>query len=226
MHLFYLIPKSFQELSNKILKTITFKDGFQLGTPAGFRSNAVGNVPLGIHQKFARQADYPLVRAAASRGRQFGSSGGRNVGADHGKVAVGKLPDVRATGCLVTVSVRSSPDSTEKHGLRIHAAMTISEAREKGKNKMPAIAGLVLAQASATLLIVAAYPANRKSLGQAIRNYRKKAKLTQERLGELADLNPKYIGEVERMEKTISVDALARIASALKVRLRDLVRDA
>jgi transcriptional regulator with XRE-family HTH domain len=73
---------------------------------------------------------------------------------------------------------------------------------------------------------VATYPAHRKSLGQAIRNCRKKSKLTQERLGELADLNPKYIGEVERMEKTISVDALARIAKALKVRLRDLVRDA
>ncbi|HEV2695484.1 MAG TPA: helix-turn-helix transcriptional regulator [Verrucomicrobiae bacterium] len=66
---------------------------------------------------------------------------------------------------------------------------------------------------------------NRKSLGLAIRTYRKKAKMTQERLGELADLNPKYIGEVERTEKTISVDALSRIAAALKVRLRDLVYD-
>jgi transcriptional regulator with XRE-family HTH domain len=50
--------------------------------------------------------------------------------------------------------------------------------------------------------------------------------MTQERLGELSDLNPKYVGEVERMEKTISVDALARIAKALKIRLRDLVEDA
>lgn len=72
---------------------------------------------------------------------------------------------------------------------------------------------------------MAARPAHRKALGQAIRQYRKKAKVTQERLGELAELNPKYIGEVERTEKTISVDALARIASALKVRVRDLVRD-
>jgi transcriptional regulator with XRE-family HTH domain len=63
---------------------------------------------------------------------------------------------------------------------------------------------------------------HRKPLAQAIRHYRKNAKLTQEQLGELANLNPKYIGEVERMEKTISVDALARVASALKVRLRDL----
>lgn len=67
---------------------------------------------------------------------------------------------------------------------------------------------------------------HRKSLAQAIRHYRKKAEMTQERLGELADLNPKYIGEVERMEKTISVDALARIAKALKARLRDLLRNA
>jgi transcriptional regulator with XRE-family HTH domain len=72
---------------------------------------------------------------------------------------------------------------------------------------------------------VATRPAYRKALGQAIRNYRNKVKMTQERLGELADLNPKYIGEVERTEKTISVDALARVAHALKVRLRDLVRD-
>ena len=74
--------------------------------------------------------------------------------------------------------------------------------------------------------LVAARLSHRKSLAEAIRHHRKKAEMTQERLGELADLNPKYIGEVERMEKTISVDALARIAAALKVRLRDLVREA
>jgi transcriptional regulator with XRE-family HTH domain len=73
---------------------------------------------------------------------------------------------------------------------------------------------------------VATRSAHRKALALAIRHYRKKAKITQEKLGELADLNPKYIGEVERMEKTISVDALARIAAALKIRLRDLVRNA
>lgn len=75
-------------------------------------------------------------------------------------------------------------------------------------------------------VVVSARLSHRKALAQAIRRYRREAKLTQERLGELADLNPKYIGEVERMEKTISVDALARIAAALKVRLRDLVKDA
>ena len=68
-------------------------------------------------------------------------------------------------------------------------------------------------------------PAYRKALGKAIRQYRKKANMTQEQLGEVSNLNPKYIGEVERTEKTISVDALVRIATALKVRLRDLVQD-
>lgn len=73
---------------------------------------------------------------------------------------------------------------------------------------------------------MAARSIHRKLLGEALRRYRKKAKMTQERLGELANLNPKYIGEVERMEKTISIDALARVATALKVRLRDLLGDA
>lgn len=73
---------------------------------------------------------------------------------------------------------------------------------------------------------MAARLSHRKVLAQTLRRYRGEAKLTQERLGELADLNPKYIGEVERAEKNISLDALARIATALKVRLRDLVREA
>jgi len=47
--------------------------------------------------------------------------------------------------------------------------------------------------------------------------------MTQERLAERADLNYKYLGEVERGEKTISVEALARIAQALNLRLVKLV---
>jgi len=72
---------------------------------------------------------------------------------------------------------------------------------------------------------VAARPAYRKLLGAAIRQYRKKANMTQEQLGEKANLNPKYIGEVERAEKTISVDALVRIATVLKTSISDLTRD-
>ena len=64
---------------------------------------------------------------------------------------------------------------------------------------------------------------HRKRLGENIRIYRKSAKLTQEKLAEVADLHPNYIGEVERGEKTISIDALARIAKAVGVKLSDLV---
>ena len=72
---------------------------------------------------------------------------------------------------------------------------------------------------------MASIPRYRKLLGGSIRELRKKADFTQEKLAELAELHPKYVGEVERGEKTISVDALVRLAKALSVRLRDLVRD-
>jgi transcriptional regulator with XRE-family HTH domain len=66
---------------------------------------------------------------------------------------------------------------------------------------------------------------HRKLLAEAIRHYRKAAKLTQEALAERAELNPKYIGEVERGLKNISVDALMRIAEATCVPIRDFFRD-
>ncbi len=66
---------------------------------------------------------------------------------------------------------------------------------------------------------------HRKPLAEAVRLYRKKAGLTQEKLAELADLNPKYIGEIERGMKNISVDALMRIASATKTHIRHFFRN-
>jgi transcriptional regulator with XRE-family HTH domain len=54
-------------------------------------------------------------------------------------------------------------------------------------------------------------------VGDAIRGARKAVGFSQEKLAERAELHPNYIGEVERGEKTISVDALLRIAAALKV---------
>ena len=72
---------------------------------------------------------------------------------------------------------------------------------------------------------VPAIPQHRKLLGAAVREHRKKSGLTQEKLAERADLHPNYVGEVERGEKTISVDALLRIAGAMRVGLCDLVRE-
>jgi transcriptional regulator with XRE-family HTH domain len=65
---------------------------------------------------------------------------------------------------------------------------------------------------------------HRKLIGDAIRLGRKKAGLTQEKLAEAVDLNPKYIGEIERGEKIISIEALMRVAQAVKVPIRDFFR--
>ena len=66
---------------------------------------------------------------------------------------------------------------------------------------------------------------HQKIIGEAIRRCRKRAGLSQERLAEKADLHPVYIGELERGEEAASVHALVRIAKALGVRVRDLVKD-
>jgi len=62
-----------------------------------------------------------------------------------------------------------------------------------------------------------------KIIGENIRAQRRALKLTQERLAEKADLHPVYLGQVERGEESASVRALARIARALKVSLKELV---
>ena len=61
-------------------------------------------------------------------------------------------------------------------------------------------------------------------IGAAIRNHRTRADLTQENLAELVDLNPKYIGEIERGEKIISIEALLRVAKAVKVPILEFFR--
>ena len=62
---------------------------------------------------------------------------------------------------------------------------------------------------------------HRKIIGGAIRRYRKEAGFTQETLAEQVGLNWKYIGEVERGEKIISIEALLRIAQTVKVPMRN-----
>ena len=49
--------------------------------------------------------------------------------------------------------------------------------------------------------------------------------MSQEKLAEKAELNPKYLSEVERGRKTISMDALVRIAKSLNIRIRELTWD-
>jgi transcriptional regulator with XRE-family HTH domain len=63
---------------------------------------------------------------------------------------------------------------------------------------------------------------HRRIVGQNIRLYRKQAGLSQEKLAAKADLTYKFLGEVERGYENISLDALTRIAKALKIKVRDL----
>src|SRR5262245_57407673 len=67
-----------------------------------------------------------------------------------------------------------------------------------------------------------AVPHVRKFLGQRLRELRKQRGFSQERLGERSSLSGKFIGEVERGEKSISIDSLYRVSVALEVPLRHL----
>lgn len=60
-------------------------------------------------------------------------------------------------------------------------------------------------------------------LGQRIRYYRKKMKLSQEELAELADLHPTYIGQLERGEKNASIETIYKISIALQIPLIQLL---
>jgi transcriptional regulator with XRE-family HTH domain len=64
----------------------------------------------------------------------------------------------------------------------------------------------------------------RRIVGTRVRQLRKTAGFSQERRGRASDLSGKFIGEMERGEKSISLDSLTRISEALKVPLHDLAR--
>jgi transcriptional regulator with XRE-family HTH domain len=61
-----------------------------------------------------------------------------------------------------------------------------------------------------------------KLFGRRVRAIRKAARITQERIAEQAQINPKYLGELERGEKKPSFDALVALAEALHVSPADL----
>jgi transcriptional regulator with XRE-family HTH domain len=66
---------------------------------------------------------------------------------------------------------------------------------------------------------------DRKLVGDGIRKHRKLAGLTQEKLAERIDINPVYMGQIERGYRVPTVDVLLWIARALKVHLRDVVSE-
>ncbi|MBQ2698750.1 MAG: helix-turn-helix transcriptional regulator [Firmicutes bacterium] len=55
------------------------------------------------------------------------------------------------------------------------------------------------------------------TVGKRLRAYRLQRGLTQERVAELAELHPTYIGQAERGEKNMTLQSLVRILAALEV---------
>lgn len=58
-----------------------------------------------------------------------------------------------------------------------------------------------------------------------IKVFRAKLDLSQEELADLAGLHRTYVGSVERGERNISIDNMERLASALNIDIKELLRD-
>jgi transcriptional regulator with XRE-family HTH domain len=70
-----------------------------------------------------------------------------------------------------------------------------------------------------------AVPKLRVMLGQRVRALRQERNLSQLELGRKAGLSGKFIGEVERGDKSVSVDSLYRVATVLRVSLPSLLEE-
>ncbi len=61
-----------------------------------------------------------------------------------------------------------------------------------------------------------------KIVGQRIRSYRTQLGLSQEKLAELSNYHPTYIGQLERGEKNATLESINRVATALNISLSKL----
>ncbi|WP_027399175.1 helix-turn-helix domain-containing protein [Anaerovorax odorimutans] len=61
-----------------------------------------------------------------------------------------------------------------------------------------------------------------KIIGERLRSYRRKAKMSQEILAELAGVHPTYIGQLERGEKNPTIESIEKISRALELPLEEL----
>lgn len=57
--------------------------------------------------------------------------------------------------------------------------------------------------------------------GEKLKDFRKKQGLSQEELGFKSSLHRTYISEVERGRRNISIVNIARIANALRIKIKD-----
>lgn len=61
------------------------------------------------------------------------------------------------------------------------------------------------------------------SLGARIKTLRKLQSFTQEKLAEMAELNATYIGQIERGEKSPTLDTLGKISNAFDISVSELL---
>lgn len=61
-------------------------------------------------------------------------------------------------------------------------------------------------------------------IGARIRAYRKSLNLSQERLAEMSEIHPTYLGQIERGEKNATLEVIQKISASLNVPLSTLFR--
>ena len=61
----------------------------------------------------------------------------------------------------------------------------------------------------------------RRQFGERLRELRLKQDVSQEKLAEKADLHRTYVSSVERGERNISLENIARLADALGIQIRE-----
>jgi transcriptional regulator with XRE-family HTH domain len=63
-----------------------------------------------------------------------------------------------------------------------------------------------------------------KKIGDRVRLIRKENGLSQEKLAELANIHPNFLGGIERGERNTTVESLVKVTSALGITMEELFR--